>query len=265
MANTVNDAILWGLPPRCILLSQVSWERKFYGICFYYYTLHLTFDINYDGFDRDLVDEGTKVLNGQWDPVTGNWVLIPINGQPPNYQNPQHYRRWKDRVGENMKGLLNGAGLPAGVSIGVGTGSANVFYLSINDNNMVFPDGGIYDGWVACFNPLPSSIIQWDQYLNYNVGDCVSTDPVFSQNYVCIQAITLPYSGAISKPPAMNPSHWVATASDFMYQNMGVYNPARGYNAGQYVFFRDTTLPAKIHVAVYQESDFTQLGIPLTF
>ena len=65
MQDTLNDATLWGLPKRCIKLSDVSWERKFYGSCYVYYTRNLTFDIRYETFDRDLLDEGTKVLRSE--------------------------------------------------------------------------------------------------------------------------------------------------------------------------------------------------------
>ena len=38
MVDTLNDATLWGLVARCIKLDNVSWERKLYGVCTYYYT-----------------------------------------------------------------------------------------------------------------------------------------------------------------------------------------------------------------------------------
>lgn len=122
MIDTVNAAPLWGLPARCIKLTNASWERKFHGLCYLYYTRVFEFDINYNTFDRDLVDEGTKVLNGHWagsdTPGTADdsagWILDKIDGLPPDPSNPAHFIRAKDRNGENMRVILNGEGIPMG-------------------------------------------------------------------------------------------------------------------------------------------------------
>ena len=123
MVDTVNDSTLWGLTSRKIKLSNVSWERKVYGECSYYYTLMLEFEINFDTFDRDLLDEGTKVLRGHWSNTTGFWVLDNIAGEEPNSSNPGHFIRFKDRNNENARVILNGSGVPAGVGVGTGSGS----------------------------------------------------------------------------------------------------------------------------------------------
>lgn len=112
LVDCVNDATLWGLPARCVKLSNAEWEVKYYGSCFSYYTRKLEFDIRYDGFDRDLLDEGSKVLHGRWHPTLDQWQLIDIAGSPPNPANPMHFDRYKDRNNENTRVLLNGAGIP---------------------------------------------------------------------------------------------------------------------------------------------------------
>lgn len=112
MQDTLNDSTLWGVPARCIKLSKFSWERKFYGACYVYYTRVFEFDIRFEGFDRDLLDEGTKALNGRWN-ANGDWELVPINGSLPNPDNPAHFQRFKDRNGENCTVVLNGLGNPA--------------------------------------------------------------------------------------------------------------------------------------------------------
>jgi hypothetical protein len=76
--DTVNANPLWGLPPRTIKLTTADWERKFVGQGDYYYTWKLHFDINYSTWDKLLLDEGTKVLNGKWDPKGDNWILLNI-------------------------------------------------------------------------------------------------------------------------------------------------------------------------------------------
>lgn len=234
MANTVNAYSIWGCAPRTVRLSAFEWERKFYGTCSVYYTRQFEFQHRARGWDRAILDEGTKVLNGHWHPGSGNWVIDPVgqvrppaglelvvidepgtgnippgsvasyvvtavtsegettpsapasnnvagstqrraylswravagadtyavyrsedggpyrvvstvagtswtdnspwpaSGDPPptvnstrvepDYLNPQHYRRAVDRQGNPMRLVLNGAGLPAGVGIGSGSG-----------------------------------------------------------------------------------------------------------------------------------------------
>lgn len=128
MLDTVNEASLWGLDPRCLKLSGVSWDKKWHGQCFPYYTRNLEFDVNFATFDRDLLDEGTKVLKGHWNRINGHYVLANIGGSTPDPTNPTHFNRFKDRNNENTRVILNGAGLPAGVCIdkpgGSGVGSA---------------------------------------------------------------------------------------------------------------------------------------------
>lgn len=77
MMNTVNDAPLWGVITRGIRLAGFTWSRQFHGTCFAYYTRTFTFEVYakenaagtavISGWDRVLVDEGTKVLRGRWE------------------------------------------------------------------------------------------------------------------------------------------------------------------------------------------------------
>lgn len=115
-ANRVNDATLWGVPRRCVKLNNPSFERKVQGTCGYYYTVQLEFDINWDTFDRDLLDEGTKVLAGEWT-ETREYRTILVNGEEPDPNNPQHFQRYKDPNGENTRVILDGGGLPANSKI----------------------------------------------------------------------------------------------------------------------------------------------------
>lgn len=131
MGNHVNDEPLWGLPARCIKLSEFSWERKLYGVCNYYFTRSFGFDCDSNTFDRDEPAEGTKVLHGDWGDSEGTagtdaegWLLIDINGSPPNPNNPTHFRRYKDRFGENCRYLMTSGGVPASEIIFNGTGGA---------------------------------------------------------------------------------------------------------------------------------------------
>jgi len=132
MVDTLNDAPLWGLPARCIKLSSAPWERKFHGQCQVYYTRTLTFDTfakkdaNGDlvsGFDRELLDEGTKVLRGDWDrdPDSVTYTdYVVVDGADPS--NPSDFIRFKDWNGENSRVILDGAGMPVDTGLGTSTG-----------------------------------------------------------------------------------------------------------------------------------------------
>jgi len=93
MVDTVNDAPLWGVSARCIKLSNVSWSRQLYGTCSFYYTVGYEFDVNFDTFDKSLIDEGTMVLD-----------------KGGNKDDPQDFIVYKDRNGENSRVILNGNG-----------------------------------------------------------------------------------------------------------------------------------------------------------
>ncbi len=119
LVDCVNSVPLWGLPPRCVKLSDVSWEAKFYGQCFRYYTRKLKFDGNYETFDRLVLDEGSKCLWGHWDvttgsPTSGKWVTdnIPGTTRKPQATNPSDFMLAIDRAGNPLHVILNGAGLP---------------------------------------------------------------------------------------------------------------------------------------------------------
>jgi hypothetical protein len=93
MIDTVNDSALWGLPARCIKLSNASFERRLFGTCTYYYNVTYEFDVDYSTFDREILDHGTKVLK------SGG-----------TSDNPRDYNVAKDNNGENTEVLLDGSG-----------------------------------------------------------------------------------------------------------------------------------------------------------
>jgi hypothetical protein len=136
--NTVNDRVLWGLGLRRIKLGNISWLTRYWGTCFKYYERELEFELNDKTFDRTILDEGTKVLNGHWSndistsecgdgtgtnndalpgEGVGDWVLDNLPCGPPDPNNQQHFIRYKDRNGENTRVILNGAGVPANGNI----------------------------------------------------------------------------------------------------------------------------------------------------
>lgn len=214
----LNDSELWGVIPRGVRLSQVSWTENYYGTCFKYYTRTFDFEINVkrsegmqgvvgvitaapgsgyavgdiitisggdfsvpavlmvttiaiggligdvtilnagqyrsppgspssgstngsgsgatffltfgetlsSGWDRDLLDEGTKALNGDWG-ENGGWELIPLDvGELifPDKNDPSHFCRITDRKGNYIRAILN-QGVPIDVSGTTTSGTAD--------------------------------------------------------------------------------------------------------------------------------------------
>lgn len=95
LMHHVNDSPLWGLDRRMIKLSNVTWQRQVYGRCFFYYTVHYEFEIDFKTFDRKAPDKGRK-------------ILMPGG----NKDNPKHFVVYKDNNGENTDVFLDGEGNP---------------------------------------------------------------------------------------------------------------------------------------------------------
>lgn len=113
MRDHVHDATLWDLPARCWKLSEFTWERKLYGVCFFYYTRRFVFEgktrpelsVNglptgtvLSGWDREVPDWSNKALHGHWDktPAPGSngcrWVVDNFpDGTVPDKDKPMHY------------------------------------------------------------------------------------------------------------------------------------------------------------------------------
>lgn len=126
LIDSVNDATLWGYGARKVKLSSYSWEQQYHGSCYLYYRRTLEFEVRGDtlGFDRVLLDEGTKALNGEWNHSTGNWELkgVGIFEVTPDRNNPADFCRFRDRSGELSRVILNGRGVPVNLE---NTGTAD--------------------------------------------------------------------------------------------------------------------------------------------
>lgn len=138
--DCVNDRDLWGFSARCIKLSGISFEKKYYGTCFPYYARTLEFDTNVLTFDREVLDEGTKVLRGTWNRTTGQWDLINIGGSPPNPDNPSHFQRFYDWNGNYCRTLLDGRGRPIVAALGTAPGGpdfATILVRKYEERNLL--------------------------------------------------------------------------------------------------------------------------------
>lgn len=172
-ADTVNMYPMWGCPYRSIKLSEPTWEKKYYGTCFVYFTVNLNFEVRIkedpttgekvSGWDKDLQDEGTKVLNGHWGTQavdgTTHWVLDKVGGPGgvlADPFNPAHFIRFKDRNGENARLVLNGYGLP---------------FDPTNLTTPTFSAAGTGPGVVTITPAVMQSYIKVGEILVINIGE----------------------------------------------------------------------------------------------
>jgi len=277
MINTVNHDPMWGLKERCVKMGGFKWERKYLGSCGIYFTRIFDFEIDRDSWDREVADEGTKVLLGKWHPTKDTWIVKRINGAMPNRFNPSHFTNYPDRKNNHIRGALNGAGLPAGVCIELEPEIANTpagltvtlqpptntlnYYVSIagsNTGNFLLDQS-----WWA---ELRGNIVPqpWNNTLIYVAGNLVT------HNGSIYLARSL---NAHDEPPS---GSWIQLNLGLNFKN--VYNEATTYAIGDYVSEStgtavgtstssavvpcDKTLQGKILVQYYPESNFFQLGIP---
>ena len=216
LLHTVNSVAMWGLPPRCVKLSGISWSEEFYGLCFPYYKVKYEFDINPDTFDRDIADEGTKVLMGRWE-RPGVWRLLCVDGDVPDYKNPAHFVPFKFPDGSTGTVQLNGKGLPAGVVVvwdqcagqtlrgkmldcpdegdsamqslmtTAGALPYTNYYVSIY-NNVPGSLTSLQDDEVWLNVPLTTTPLTWNQYTTYRRGQMVRSTTVGSVGvYICLR------------------------------------------------------------------------------
>lgn len=261
MVNCVNDRPLWGQPRRTVKLSSFAWERKYYGLCYKYYTRQFEFEVDGLTFDRDLLDEGTKVLNGHWNRGTGEWVLDNINGLPPNPLNPHHFIRFKDRNGENTRVILNGAGLPAYVVASYTP--AGTLFMSLHDDNFNHPLSD-KQWWVALAgqtDPIP----KYKDGVNYSRGNLVlSGANLVGQELVDQIFVAIKASKNVTPP---HPDYWFRI-DHTLIDGGNFWDPTETYAQAVVLTVTQTnsapTSAGYIHVEKYPEANFLLLGIPIT-
>lgn len=268
MRDTLNDSTLWGMLPRTVKLSKASWERKYYGTCNVYYTRKFQFDINPETWDRTVLDEGTKVLNGHWDEETGDWVLDPIGNPPlgetgtgtgyppnPNRNNPTHFIRFKDRNGENSRVILDGTGLPydpepveiVTTCTQCPTGAPKYWYV-----------GGLSEAILMTY--ISACLWEGHDLPGTATGDCV------------LEYIPKPGTGS---PGVGNwtliistygPGIWKHSSVGWNCMGPNVMTKTEGNGPYQLVVYTlPTSQPGRIRIEKYNESNFLLLGIPSTF
>lgn len=286
--DRVNAFPLWGMNPRCIKLSDFKWDRNFYGVCFPYYTWMFDFDINALTFDRDILDEGTKVLSGHWDTPTGHWVLDNIGGAAPDPTNPQHFNRFYDRLGNVARVILDGRGLPAGVLVGTGTAQPSCGVCGSTTPATVGLTGlgslagpATFLGPYAPYNALLASTFNpslLDPCTFTSVSGVYNASVFYGYETVekRIVIVVTFYSSDGSAPTASytayqvtgQPYNCMAVYTGVLYQGDDNSCPPRMTITGSGTPATGPPYsgpPGVRHVEKYDEADFTLLGIPLVF
>lgn len=258
--DCVNDRTLWGIPPRCIKLSTAPTDRKFYGQCEVYWARNLEFEVDLETYDRDILDEGTKVLHGHWG-SDGSWVLDDIDGDSPNPFNPEHFDQFKDKNGENCRVVLNGYGLPSGVVVANSSNRAVPYVrVALSGGSGTLPTNG--DVWVQ-HTSGPDALFE---NVAYHRGDAIvmpSDDDQghADETYICLEDDT----PGESYPP-LNPDDWAYLPNGIVQR--GVYSNTISYSIGDRVMYPAHSLinnrePAgSIFVQKYEAVNFLLLGIP---
>lgn len=275
--DRVNSVPLWGLDRRCIKLSEATWAKKYHGQCYVYYTWDWTFDIRYEGWDRELTDAGTKVLQGHWnspDAETDEWILDRIgvdslgNDIDPDPNNPSHFVLFQDRKGNACPVILNGRGLPYGVDVIDDNG---LFLMAKGAAGAHEPgDLGNPDRWTRLTtNPL-GEIPKWHASTKYNKGALrQARNPGTAPSgtyYIWLQENVRASNGV---PGVSSDWSFIGAVGDLPGKYKGAYDLDlyATYNATDIVTseLKITTGMGIVRVEKYDEADFLYLGIPLDF
>lgn len=132
LIHTTNDAPLWGLAANRIKLDSISWERKVYGSCYYYYTRTFDFGIKFEGFSiTDIADSGFKEFDA--DLAEGDTAALRAN--PKNYMLIRALRGDSSPTKVNLDGNgsvnTNPVLSPTFLSPVVAYGESNFFLLDV--------------------------------------------------------------------------------------------------------------------------------------
>jgi hypothetical protein len=270
LVDCVNDRLMWGLPARCIKLSDATWDEKYYGKCYKYYTRKFTFDINRKGWDRRFLDEGTKVLKGHWT-QNQHWEVERIDGELPNRFNPAHFVSFTDFNGQPITGVLNGFGLPAGVCIdGLGDEDSNIQDTFImKEATSTGSPLDHYDFWVPYLPVSTGEVLgspsTWNATTKYERGNTVSRTVSGSPR------IYLALSDSLGEDPGLaDSSNWVHLTGGLT--DGGVFSDATTYTIGQYVVESagtgtggacNKTTPGYVDVQKYYQANLFLLSVPV--
>jgi hypothetical protein len=82
----LNSSTMWGLPARSVKLSNFTFTRKYYESCSVYYHIVYDFEINFDTWDRWMLDHGTRRLRDSGDDENPDDMIQHRNGNDGSLQ-----------------------------------------------------------------------------------------------------------------------------------------------------------------------------------
>jgi len=116
MVDTVNDVEIWGLDPRMVKLSDVSWSREVFGTCEFYFKIRYVFDIDFKTFDKEVPSHGNRCLLG-YSPgsLFRNNPVDPLDDATYGtdlYKNPEFFESYLDVGSDRTMTFLGILGIP---------------------------------------------------------------------------------------------------------------------------------------------------------
>jgi hypothetical protein len=254
LVDYVNSTPMWGLPPRTVKLSAAPWDLKFNGPCNPYYERTLEFDINPSGWDRDIIDEGTKALGGAgsgWTGTGGAWNALPVSGYSgspnPNPQNPTHFTRVTDRNGNIFKVVLDGSGVPFEPEVVNSCDQCQdgenlppkIWQCQGSDFNQIVYQGSSGCQWIGTSQSGGAIALNF-----------IEADSIWQLTYVYVEGALYTW-----ETPATD---WLCNGPNTMYNTSN--------NTPQVTIYLQAAQAGSIHVEYYQQYDFIgTLNLPLSF
>lgn len=254
MRDTVNSLPIWGMPARCVKFSDFTWNPQFYGLCYKYYVRKTVFDIDGETFDKNALDEATKVLNGHWHQTTKLWIDDLVDGLPPDPKNPQHFIKFQDFNGNTTRTILDGFGRPYNPALSATTnacskcpsGAPRIWNLTNTDTSFqgdFKPQRLIWSS--GCLWGNATLTLEWVE----DFGKWVLTDTSDNTKWSATDA------------------EWDCMGPNFMNQPLTIdldldvhFNPDQP--AGVMLAI-GTPTPGVRHIERYRESNFYDLNVPL--
>jgi len=251
MRDTVNQFTIWGSSPRTVKLSQVNFERLYQGICSTYFKRTLEFDFNnnpYNGFDRYVLDEGQMAMRGKWVEGRDKKNYVP-GGQDAQFT-----------ITVGAGGAITGATLVSPTTGGSGYPRNSIIGLLAKTGGV----NGVIRAYVDSNGAVSDVRDIWNGGTGYSAGTTTTT---FGLSWVLELVDGWPPDFYKNKPSVIT-SRYKDRKGDYAKAQLD----GKGYPLGAY--YRDVNtgdplgqpaIGGRIFVQEYLESDFTTLGVPLSF
>ena len=266
LMDTVNALPMWGVLPRCIKLSGAPWERLYHSVCTVYYKRTLEFDVRFNSFDREILDEGQRALSGKWN--GGKWRLVNLPGPTaaagvpdeevgvpiaPNRTKPGHFIALTDAKGNLTKMVLNGAGVPWDPDRDVVT--------TCSQCPVEAPRKWAVTGWEQ--NPENNLDLIYVSGCTWKGTVAVGLSEVFALTYVAASSRWELSGNLFATKWVLGRARWNCTGRNVMTLLRDVGGRPEPASIPRELILTDTfSLPGRRVVRKYRGANFFELGIP---